>query len=290
MTRGVRPRIDVARVFSFPRPGRWAATLTLGLAVFAGVEILTGLSGATAAPAFVLGLVLAAKSNARRLLSRALYGVTFPAPFPHTRNQAAIRAAMDRRNLAALLTEYWYGESRVARVTGVERNGDRFALASERVDGRAPASRYVACAFLAGLAARFEEAGLPTWSIDPRQSRALANLRETGAGVYTVVDLESGAVSPVALLKTWGRALRRGMAPFSDEVFFDITRAYVSREETRMRAKLGDAWVANLHATLDAAEAATTASRRGELPTSTSTLLHLPAPLDPSYSPLPQAA
>jgi hypothetical protein len=293
-----RPRIDVAPVLSLPRPGRWASALTLGIAVFAGVEFLTGFAGATGVLAFALGLALVARTDLPRLLSRALYEVTFPAPFPHTRNQAALHAAMDRRNLVALLTEYWYGESRVARVTGVARSGERFVLVGERLGGHPPTSRYVARAFLAGLAARFEEAGLPTWQIDPRQSRAIDNLRETGEGVYTVVNLESGFVSPMASLKTWGRALRRGKAPFFDEVFFDITRAYIAREEARMRARLGDVWVANLHAAVDTTESATIAARRGELRTLTTvtqspaapTPLRRPTPLDPSYSPLPQAA
>jgi membrane-associated phospholipid phosphatase len=205
-----------------------------------------------------------AKSYAPGLLPRALYWLAFQAPFPYIRNRAALNAAMHRRNVVALLTEHWYGESRVARVLGVERNDDRFELVSERVIGQSPANRHVARAFLAGLAARFEEAGLPTWQIDPRQPRAIDNLLETSDGVYKIVDLESGLVSPLASLKTWRRAIRRGLAPFYDEVFFDVTRAYIARNEEAMRARFGDAWLEDLHATLDAAESETLAWRRGE--------------------------
>jgi hypothetical protein len=205
-----------------------------------------------------------AKTYAPGFLPRALYWLAFQAPFPYVRNRAALRAAMHRRNFVALLTEYWYGESRVARDLGVERAADRYSLVGERVVGHAPTHRYVARAFLAGLAARFEEAGLPTWQIDPRQPRAIDNVLETGDGVYKVVDLESGLVSPMASLKTWRRAVRRGLAPFYDEVFFDLTRAYIAREEDRMRARLGAAWIKDLRATLDAAESETVAWRRGE--------------------------
>jgi hypothetical protein len=185
-----------------------------------------------------------------------LYWLAFQAPFPYVRNRAALRAAIGRRNLAGLLTEYWYGANRVARALGVEEIDGRPALVSERVDGRRPADPELATWFLRGLRLRFEEAGLPTWQIDPRQPRAIDNVLETADGTYKVVDLESGLVSPMASRRTWGRALRRGLVPFYDEVFFDVTRAYVAREEGRMRAALGDARFAELLATLDAAEAA----------------------------------
>jgi hypothetical protein len=127
-----------------------------------------------------------------------------------------------------------------------------------------PGDRYVARWFLRGLVARFEQAGLPTWQIDPRQPRALDNLIETADGAFVVVDLESGLVSPLASLGTWRRALRRGLVPFYDEVFYDVTRAYVAREEPRMRAVLDDSRFAGVVAALDEAEAATGDWHAGE--------------------------
>lgn len=190
---------------------------------------------------------------------RALYWLAFQAPFPYVANRAALDAAMHRRNLAGLLTAYWFGSSRVARATGVVEVDNHLALVSEFVHGGAPTDRKAAKAFLRELRARFEEAGLPTWQIDPRQPRAIDNLLETADGAYKVVDLESGLVSPLASLRTWGRAVRRGLVPFYDEVFFDVTRAYVAREEAAMRVTLGDERFAELVATLDAAETAAVA-------------------------------
>jgi hypothetical protein len=204
------------------------------------------------------------KVYAPGLLPRALYRIAFQAPFPYVRNHAALQAAMHRRNLAGQLTEYWYGSSRVARITDIDRIDGRYALTSERIAGFVPTNRYVAKSFLSGLRARFEEAGLPTWQIDPRQPRALDNLLETADGAFHVVDLESGLVSPLASLKTWRRALRRGRMPLFDEVFFDVTRAYVARTEPAMRAKMGDLWVARLHDTIDAADSATCAWHASE--------------------------
>ncbi len=101
--------------------------------------------------------------------------------------------------------------------------------------------------------------GYPTWQIDPRQPRAIDNVLETADGRYMIVDLESGLVSPLASLKTWWRAIRRGMVPIYDDVYFDVTRAYVAAERSQMQAALGDAWLAELDLNLAQAEAATTA-------------------------------
>jgi hypothetical protein len=194
------------------------------------------------------------KTYAPGLIPTALYWLAFQAPFPYVRNRTALQAAVHRRNLARILTQYWYGTPRVAEATEIAASGDRLALVSERVNGGEPTDRAAAKAFLGDLRRRFEDAGLPTWQIDPRQPRAVDNLLETPDGTYKIVDLESGLVSPMASLRTWGRAIKRGLVPFFDEIFFDVTRAYVAREEAAMRAALGADGFADLTTTLDAAE------------------------------------
>ena len=204
------------------------------------------------------------KVYAPGFVPRALYWLAFQAPFPYIGNLPALRAALHRRNLAGMLTEHWYGANRVARVTRIDRVAGGYALTSEFVDGQAPTDKAAAKAFLRDLRQRFEEAGLPTWQIDPRQPRAVDNLIETPAGLYRIVDLESGLVSPLASLRTWRRALRRGLVPLFDDVFFDVTRAYIAREAPAMRAARGEAWFAALTAELDAAAAAAAAWHRSE--------------------------
>jgi undecaprenyl-diphosphatase len=198
------------------------------------------------------------------LLPRAIYWLAFQAPFPYVANRAALRAAVARRNLAALLTKGWYGTERVARANGIVVRDGRLGLAGGYVDGQVPTLRADAKAFLADLRRRFEEAGLPTWQIDPRQPRAIDNILETKDGSYVVVDLESGLVSPLAGLTTWKRAIRRGLVPFFDEVFFDVTRDYVAREADKLRANLGADGYAELLATLDEAEREAVAWHRSE--------------------------
>lgn len=113
------------------------------------------------------------KVYAPGFMPRALYWLAYQAEFPYIRNRVALQAAVERRNLAGQLSEHWFGESRVARATGVDTVNGRYALTSEFVDGHEPADRAAAKAFLVELRGRFEEAGPPTWQIDPRQLRAV---------------------------------------------------------------------------------------------------------------------
>jgi hypothetical protein len=192
-------------------------------------------------------------------IPRAIYWAAFQAEFPYMRNERALWAAVHRRNLIGQLTEFWYGKNLVARAIGVDRIAGRYAITSEYIAGSEPSDRDDARAFLQGLVERFEEAGLPTWQIDPRQPRATDNVLETEDGSYCVVDLESGLVSPLASLRAWRRALKRGLVPMYDDVFFDVTRAYIERHESAMRAEKSDAWVERLYESLATTEAETQA-------------------------------
>ncbi|MCO5220426.1 MAG: phosphatase PAP2 family protein [Thermomicrobiales bacterium] len=195
-----------------------------------------------------------AKVYAPGLLPRALYWLAFQAPFPYVANTHALWAAAHRRNLAGMLTEYWYGQRLTAGALGVDRIDGRLALVSEFVEGEAASDRAAAKRFLTDLRARFEEAGLPTWQIDPRQPRAVDNVLQIADGSFRIVDLESGLVSPLASRSTWGHAIRRQMVPFCDDLFFDVLRDYLAREEAAMTVARGETWVAELHALIDDAE------------------------------------
>lgn len=204
------------------------------------------------------------KVYAPGFVPRALYWLAFQAEFPYLRNQDALRAALLRRNLAGLLTEYWYGENRVARAIGVDIIAGRYAITSAFIAGTEPADKHSARQFLLDLADRFDEAGLPTWQIDPRQPRAMDNILETPDGAFHIIDLESGLVSPLASPRAWLRAIKRGLIPLYDDVYFDLTRAYVHAHETDMRQRLGDDWYGHLLAHLDATEQATQRWRDSE--------------------------
>jgi hypothetical protein len=71
-----------------------------------------------------------------------------------------------------------------------------------------------------------------------------------------IVDLESGLVSPLASIKTWWRAFRRGMVPIYDDVYFDVTRAYVAEHAEEMRIAMGQHKFFELERTLERARVA----------------------------------
>ena len=206
-----------------------------------------------------------AKVYAPGLLPRALYWVAFQAPFPYISNVNALWAAAYRRNLAGMLTEYWYGQRMTAGVLGVDSIDGRLALVSEFVDATEAKDRDAAKAFLTDLRSRFEDAGFPTWQIDPRQPRAVDNVLQVADGSFRIVDLESGLVSPLASMKTWNRAINRQMIPFFDDIFFDILRDYLTREAANMVAAKGEVWVAELHELVDDAETQVIAWHASEL-------------------------
>lgn len=195
---------------------------------------------------------------------RLAYWLSFQAPFAYAYNEDALRAAMLRRNLAGKLTEHWYGKNIVAPALRVVRVECRIGIESAFIAGGEPSDHHVARAFLYGLSDRFDEAGLPTWQIDPRQPRSLGNLIETAPEDYTVIDLESGLVSPLQSPRAWWRALRRAAVPMYDDVFFDVTRAYVTQEAASMRAQHGSQWLEELTTLLADAEAAATAWHHAE--------------------------
>jgi hypothetical protein len=198
-----------------------------------------------------------AKIYSPGFLPRLIYWLAFQARFPYTDNQAALRAAVLRRNLAGMLTEYWFGMNLVARAIRLDTIDGRQALVSERIRGHVPTDRDAARAFLLDLADRFDAAGFTTWQIDPRQPRAIDNILETDDGRYHVIDLESGLVSPLESPRAWRRAFRFALVPLYDDVFFPLTREYVQEERAAMVAARGEDWYADLVRQLDATEAAT---------------------------------
>lgn len=204
------------------------------------------------------------KIYALGFVPRAIYWLAFQAEFPYMRNLPALRAAILRRNLAGMFTEYWYGSNRVALAIRIDEIDGRLGITSERIDGTTPTNHAAAREFLFDLADRFDEAGLPTWQVDPRQPRAMDNILETPNGVYHIIDLESGLVSPLASPRAWWRAFRRAQIPIYDDLYFDLLWSYVRRERTQMQATFGPEWFERLQSLLAETEAATLAWHASE--------------------------
>lgn len=194
----------------------------------------------------------ATKVYAPGLLVKLLYWIAFQAPFPYQRNMDALAAAEQRRKLASLLTRHWYGQDLVAPVLEIGCREDGCIFVTRLIEGSAPRDKKRARRFLRGLAAHFQEVGLPTWQINPLNPRSVDNLIEQPDGTYKIIDLESALVSPLLPLGQWLDALRHGDLPVFDDVFVSKTRRYIAKNHEAHRQNLGDEGVAELQAVVEA--------------------------------------
>ncbi|MCC7363564.1 MAG: hypothetical protein IT303_04260 [Dehalococcoidia bacterium] len=188
---------------------------------------------------------------------RALYRLSFQAPFPYRSNMAAVRAAALRREVAGRLTGYWFGENLVAPALEVRTTADgRAVFVTELVRGTAPRNIPAAKALLAELTTRFAESGLPTWQVGSYNPRSVGNLIEREDGAFRIIDLESNLVTPILPPRQLARAVRAGLYPSFDEIDVRRLDAYLSAERDSIVATLGDEGAAELFAAASAYAAA----------------------------------
>ncbi len=245
----------------------WAAAFALSLAVAfggAGLVLAFRRGAATAeavAPATSVpetGIVLTGSISSDVVLDydrgtatkvyrptrpvKLLYALSFQSAFPYTTNEAAFTAATERRAIAGLLTEYWFGENHVSPVLDVTLGDDgRYSLVTELVRGTLPRDTKTARTFLNRLQGHFEEAGLPPWQVASYNPRAIGNLIERTDGAYRIIDLESNLVSPFLRPRVLWRSLRAGLYPSFDEINVGRLNAYLERHLPQIEAQLGDA-------------------------------------------------
>jgi hypothetical protein len=172
------------------------------------------------------------------LLVKALYWLAFQAPFPYVRNEPSLRAAQARRTIAGLMTKFWFGSNHVAETLDIRCDEKGCIFVTQLIEGQVPRDKKRARAFLRELAPRFQEAGLPTWQIDPWNPKATGNLIETPDGGYKIIDLESGVVSPMMPIGQWIDAIKAGLIPVFDDVFVAKTRKYIEKHRDQIEAAL----------------------------------------------------
>jgi|GEM_PF-2027263 len=245
----------------------WEQSALFGVAVASlaagGALVLTGKSAAQAealAPAAppTTGIVLtgsvasdvvldydagtAAKVYRPTAPVKLLYGLSFQAAFPYTTNEPAFIAAAERRAIAGLLTEYWFGENHVSQVVEIRNQEDgRFVFVTELVRGTLPRDTRKARAFLNELQGHFEEAGIAPWQVASYNPRAIGNIIERTDGAYRIIDLESNLVSPFLRPRVLWQAVRAGLYPSFDAIDVDRLDAYLARHRDALYASLGEA-------------------------------------------------
>jgi hypothetical protein len=213
----------------------------------AGGVVMTGSISSTVTLDYDAGT--AEKTYAPGGFVRALYRLSFQAPFPYSSNLAAVDAARHRRSVIGLLTEYWYGENLVAQALDVRHEPDgTIVLVSELVRGTAPRDLPRAKALLADLTERFLDSGLPSWQVASYNPRSIGNLIEREDGSFRIIDLESNLVTPILPPKAAVRAIRAGLYPSFDEIDTDRLDAYLAENCESLTARLGEAQAVRLFA------------------------------------------
>jgi hypothetical protein len=200
------------------------------------------------------------------LLTHALYRGCFQSPFPYRTTVRAVWAAFYRRKAIRLLTEYWFGEPRVADALYVRWDGveNTFVLGTEYIDGRGPRvsspdpdaprpwprlrppqdardEMSELIAFMDRLRAHLGESGFvgAQWQVDPGTLVATANfLRQQGR--WIAVDLESGVPAVTMPRYVW-QGLRLGRLPLFDDTDFAAAWSYHNRHTEPLTRRLGPA-------------------------------------------------
>ena len=172
---------------------------------------------------------------------RALYRLAFQAPFPYTKNHAALEAARERRRIAGLLTKFWFGRDLVSPVLDIhDEDDERHGFVTELVRGSAPRDKKAARKFLKETTRRFLEAGLPTWQVTPYNFRAVGNLIEEEDGSYRIIDLESNLVAPLMPVSGIVGAIRQGNFPTFDDIDTARLDAYLAEHAEEIEEALGE--------------------------------------------------
>jgi hypothetical protein len=161
---------------------------------------------------------------------------------------------LHKRTIMGLLTRQRFGYDMVAPIYEIQERGDGFALVTEFVPGRTPASNGEIEPTLTALYHFFQEVGFATWQIAPGNPHAYSNFIRTSQGRLRLIDLESALVSLSYPWEELPGFLRDGHFPVFDDVDFAKLRAYVDRNGQDLRQSLGTAGLKQLVQSIDAAE------------------------------------
>jgi hypothetical protein len=171
---------------------------------------------------------------------KALYWLSFQAPFPYKANEDALEAARQRRIVAGLLTRAEFGRDVVAQVIEIHCTPHRCEFVTELVAGSSPTRGGEGREFLERVSALFARAGLDIWQVWRWNPKALGNVIETPGGLFMIIDLESSLVTPPLPLSHIWNSIKTAQVPSFDDVNFPALRAYVDANTQRLRDALGD--------------------------------------------------
>ena len=190
------------------------------------------------------------------VMLRVLYWISFQKSFPYVDNPDAIEAALLRRRITGLVTQYRFGKNRVAPITRVDWNDGKAALVTEYIPGGEPENNIEAWDFLSSVAVLFEEAGLPGWQLNPHNPHAHTNLARGQDGEFVIIDMESGFVTPFPSRSNVRSSIKHGTLPVFDDIDFDRLRGFASDRAADLRKTLGEDGYAQLRKDITDCESA----------------------------------
>jgi hypothetical protein len=223
-------------------------------------------------------------------LSNLVHYIFTGAPNPYIWNEAAVRAAFERRRILAVLVPWWFGERlAIADALGVGWNPEArvYTLTAAYVDGTPvpllhpfrPTDSAMPClsgTLMPALQQRLCESGFvgQVWQAGKGNPVALNNfLMTTPDGPrFVFIDTESGVpalfpLNPVALFGFYLPMAARFRRPMFDDVDTERLRTYLRGHEGELVARIGAARFAELlerAARLDQHQRGWTAMSRAE--------------------------
>lgn len=172
--------------------------------------------------------------------------ICFQTTHPYRRNYHAVRAAYHRRKALTILSEFWYGEQRIANAlyTRFSKEDDAFVLGTEFVDGKGFDYRQKsAVQFLADFSEKLNSAGFigATWQTEPALLVTTSNIKIAN-GRPVIVDLESAVPAIHPLYPSYlldGFRLKN--LPLLDDVDYRKLHPFLIQNYKSLRDRVGQA-------------------------------------------------
>ena len=190
------------------------------------------------------------------LIVRWLYWLSYQSRFPYDRRISSLKAAVHRRTIAGLLTQFRFGRNLVAPAISIQESDGKYGLVTEFVQGDTVNNRSQGLDFLRSVSKFFTEIGLSVWQVSPINFHATTNMIRTPSGELTIIDLESAFVTPFPGIGQFRSAWKQGAIPVFDDIDFAKLKLYVNTNLPDIRIALGGERTSQLVDSIGSAEEA----------------------------------
>ncbi len=188
------------------------------------------------------------------LIVRWLYWFCYQSRFPYDRRISSLEAALHRRTITGLLTQFRFGRNLVAPAISIQESDGKYGLVTEYIQGETLKHRSEGIDFLRTVSKYFAEIGFSVWQVSPVNPHATTNLIRTLSGDMTIIDLESAFVTPLPGKGQFRSAWKQGAIPVFDDIDFAKLELYVNTNLPEIQIALGDERTSHLVESIGSAE------------------------------------